>query len=267
MTKFCLRIDIDTKKGLVEGVPSLLDLLDTYGIKGSFYIPTGGEATLLDVFRYHEGPEFNQKHIEKLSLLEKFRTILHPVNFARHHSDILGDILDRGHELGVHGHKHRHWTRGLEHIDVKREITRMQETYADIIGKTPETFAAPGFRTNDAVLQALDQVGFIAASDKQGKQPFHPNIDGQECKHVQVPINVREGRMPPIEAWRLKGLDDSTIIRRFHSRLQQQEFVSTYIHPSYEGLKERDLLRDLFATVEKKEAESEAIQDIAKKRQ
>lgn len=262
MTVFCLRVDIDTGKGLKKGVPPLLTLLDKYNIPGSFYIPTGGESNILDILRYRGGPSFNQPHKEKLTFREKLRTVLTPKNFAKENSSILRNVI-KNHELGVHGHKHRHWTRGLEELDVEKELRKMIDTYKSLFGDAPDTFASPGFRTDERVLQALDKHGFKAASDLPGQKPFHPEIDGNKARHVQVPITVREGSMPPIEAWRVKGLDDETIIERFTKEIEEKPLVSTYIHPSYEATKEQRILEKLLSLVEEKGCDAKTIGSLA----
>lgn len=259
---FAIRIDIDTRKGLIHGVPQLLDLCERYDITASFYVPMGGEATLLDVVRYRGGPSFDQEHIEKLTFREKLRTVVQPRNFAKEHATILEEIAQSRHELGVHGYKHRHWTRGLDELDIGTEIERMQTTYKDIIGTKPDTFAAPGFRTNEDVLRELDAHGIVAGSDLDGRKPFHPSIDGEVCDHVQVPITLKQNRMPPIEAWRLEGREDEQIIDRL-IEAAQQDFAATYLHPAYEALQERDLLEQWFNRLNEHGIETATIRTIA----
>lgn len=262
---FALRVDIDTRKGMIEGVPALLELLDTYDIPASFYVPVGGESTLLDVLKYRETVgDFDQDHIEKLTFAEKLRTVLHPQDFAMVSQDVLQRAAADDHEVGIHGLRHRRWTRGLERLDLDAEFRAMKERYRAVMGEDAESFAAPGFRTSERVLAALDRHGFAVASDLDGDQPFHPTAGDRICDHVQVPVTVREGNMPPIEAWRLDGADDAAIIDRFRTVLDEGGLCSTYIHPAYEAMEELELLEQLFQLVEDSGVERKTYAGIAR---
>ena len=74
---FSLRIDIDTRNGLVKGVPKLLDLLDKYDVKASFYIPMGKESNIFDVIKHRGGGKrFARWGIPKMSKIELARRII-----------------------------------------------------------------------------------------------------------------------------------------------------------------------------------------------
>jgi hypothetical protein len=258
---FSLRVDIDTKKGLASGVPKIRDLAKKYSLSLSFYVPVGGESNLFEIIK-HRGGNFSGNHIEKLTLMEKLQSVLFPTNFAVENQELLKQIEREGHEIGVHGFKHRRWTRSLESLDLQQEFSLMNEKFRDIMGFTPNTFAAPGFRTNNKVLRALDNHGFHVASDLEGERPFRPEIDGK-CKHTQVPITLRKGTQPIIENLRLSGKSDEHILNHIQSHIEEREFSSMYIHPSYEALHEYSLLEELFVFLSNSDVETTTIEQAA----
>jgi len=52
---FSLRIDIESKNGIKNGIPALLKLLRKHNLKASFYLTMGGESNLFELLRYRKG--------------------------------------------------------------------------------------------------------------------------------------------------------------------------------------------------------------------
>ncbi len=234
-----LRIDIDSRKGLVEGVPKILDILKKNKQKASFYIPMGGESNIIELLKYRGGGY--GKGIAKHSLFEKLRMVLFPHNFAKVNKDILKRIIDEGHELGVHGWKHRPWTRGLDKIDINNHLKKSVKMYKNLFGASPNSFAAPGFNTNKDYLKALDNNGFKIASDLDGKEPFHP----KNCSHVQVPITIRNGINPLIESLMIDNINDSQALEILTKEIKDKDLATIYIHAEYECIENKDLLENM----------------------
>jgi len=74
MKTFTLRIDLESDKGIKEGVPRLLDLLKKYNIKASFYISMGGESNIFEILKYRNNLKTSgERKIKVWSLKEKIR--------------------------------------------------------------------------------------------------------------------------------------------------------------------------------------------------
>ncbi|MAG01700.1 hypothetical protein CMI42_00005, partial [Candidatus Pacearchaeota archaeon] len=177
MKSFTLRIDLESDKGIKEGLPRLLDLMKKYNIKASFYLSMGGESNILELLKYRNKLKTsNERKIRIWSLKEKLRMVLFPRDFVKENKKTLKRILEEGHELGLHGWKHREWSRGLERININNTIDKSINTYIRLFGKKPTSFASPGFNVNNKVLEILEKnkIKFISdfqdtKSNKHGK--------------------------------------------------------------------------------------------------
>ena len=48
--RFSIRVDIDTVKGLVDGVPPFLDICDDFDIKATFFASVGTDTAARGIF-------------------------------------------------------------------------------------------------------------------------------------------------------------------------------------------------------------------------
>jgi peptidoglycan/xylan/chitin deacetylase (PgdA/CDA1 family) len=224
----CFRFDIDTRRGLVERVPPLLDLLDEVGIRATFFCVMGREANLWEIVRLRLLADRDRKsplNVDakggKLSVL---KAALFPGGVGASHPEILLDIVGRGHELGPHGWSHIQWQRNLEAIDVDRHLRRAMEAYEAVIGRPPAGFASPGRTCDERALRAFDAVGLRYAGDLDGRVPFRP--DGH--RHLQLPIT----RFETVAQMRRRGLTDDDIVRAYLDDIEREpEYCCLYEHP------------------------------------
>ena len=186
MKIFTLRIDLESDKGIKEGVPKILDLLKKHKIKASFYLSMGGESNFLEILKHRSSLKTSgERKIKLWSLKDKLRMVFFPIDFVKKNKRILRRIINEGHELGLHGWKHREWTRDLERINIKKKVKKSVKKYSKIFGKKPISFASPGFNTNNSVLRILEKNHIKFISDFPGdKLKKHNNL-----KNIPITIH------------------------------------------------------------------------------
>ena len=136
MKSFAVRIDLESDKGIVAGLPSLLKLFKKLNIRASFYLTMGGESTVFEILKNRGKMKSSaQRKLKIWSFWEKVRMVLFPRDFAKKNGKILNKILEEGHELGLHGYKHRVWTRNLESLNIGSEINKMAKKYHKLFGR------------------------------------------------------------------------------------------------------------------------------------
>lgn len=255
---FSLRIDIESDKGIREGVPRLLTLLKKYDIKASFYVTMGGESNIFELLRYRKKLPGKRK-VSVFSRREVFRIAFFPKDFVTRNRKILRNILKEGHELGIHGWKHREWTRGLEKINVRRVIRRAIRKYVELFGTKPKSFCAPAFRTNRDVVKILSSEGIKVISDFDGDSPSKME------SVINVPITLRgEGNTPIIEYYVGKGYSDEEILKKITSAILQKNYTSMYVHGLFECREKIELLEGLFEWLRKNKIKTKKIIDMGK---
>ncbi|HTZ41684.1 MAG TPA: polysaccharide deacetylase family protein [Candidatus Omnitrophota bacterium] len=254
---FALRVDVESDRGIREGLPKLLDLLKKHNIKASFYLVMGGESNILEILKYRRNMTSSAERSMKIwTLKDKIRMALFPRDFAAANKEILGRILNEGHELGVHGWKHREWTRGLNQIDINNEITKAVSKYEKLFGKKPISWASPGFNTNENVINILNESGFKFTSD----------FEGENLKNYgrlkNVPITICGENKTPIIEWMIsQGKTDDEILQHIKRESNNHKIISFYIHDLFEARFKLDLLEKIFEFFKNAEIKNKRIID------
>ncbi len=253
---FTLRVDLESDKG-IKAVPKLLDLLRKYDLKASFYVVMGGESNLLEILRYRgKITSSDERKIKIWSLKDKIRMVFFPRDFVKSNFNILKRILKDGHELGIHGWKHREWTRGLDKIDIEKTINKAVNRYNKLLNQKPISFAAPGFNTNQKVLEILEKRGIRIVSDFESR---HVRFYG---KIKNIPITIcGERRAPIIEYMVSNGKKDLEILEFLKKDIKKKEIASFYIHGLFEARFKLNLLEDLFKFIKREKIKNKRIID------
>ena len=258
MTKsFTLRVDLESDKGIREGVPRLLDLLKKYDIKASFYLTMGGESNLFELLKYRNPLKSSgERRIKLWSFWEKLRMAFFPRDFVRGNLEVLKRILAEGHELGIHGWKHRAWTRGLDKINARDHIIKSKRKYFRLFGVAPTSFSAPGFNTGQMIRSILSEEGIQVISDLEGgKVSISKGI-----KNVPMTI-LGENRGPIIESLVADKKTDPEILKRVRKKIEELELSSFYIHGLFEARFKLDLLEKILRFVVKNRIKNRRIID------
>jgi len=199
VARLALKIDVDTHRGLGQGVRRLLDRLAGDGIRASFYVSMGPDNSGKAIRRLFTRRGFAGKMLRSNALrLYGIRTalsgtLLPAPQIARSFPDVLRRIVAEGHELGVHGYDHVYWHDHLLTLDeseVEAELSRALSTFHDLLGFDAVGFAAPGWQCSAASLAVIGQGPFRYQSSTRGRCAYRPRIGTVESPLPEVPTTL-----------------------------------------------------------------------------
>ena len=254
---FALRFDVDSVTCLERGVPALLKLGDSRGVRFTFFVNMGRSFS----WRHTLGRTLGRARGEagssdpsspyKLSASAKLgwggvvKTALINPRLGWRYRPALDRLGQEGHELGLHGgSNHAIWQYALDELGkngLERHCRASFAAFRDRYGQ-PRGFASPGFRYNDAVLDLMDNEGFEYASDMAGERPFRPprKDGGSRYSHFQIPVNViGENSVPLIEQGLARGHSHARIVQDAVDQIRGRRFALMYGHPYVEGVRWR----------------------------
>lgn len=134
--------------GPKQGVPRILNMLDTYGLKATFFVP----GVIAD--RY---------------------------------PDVVREIAARGHEIGFHGYFHEEFTTTTREQE-NATMERAESLIYRLTGQKMVSHRAPGGVIHDYSLQLFLDRGYIASSNwRDSDGPFLHQIDGKTVPLVELP--------------------------------------------------------------------------------
>ena len=196
--KIALKVDVDTLRGTLEGVPALLNLYRQYGVKATFLFSLGPDHTgraLRRIFR----PGFFSK-IQRTSVLSHYGlktllygTLLPGPHIGRQGHAIMRQTEQAGHEVGVHCYDHIRWQDFVANRDATWTLNEIQaavDSFQAVFGHRPLVHGAAGWQLNKHTLQLEQQFNFSYASDCRGHSPFIPYMDGETFHCPQIPTTL-----------------------------------------------------------------------------
>jgi len=218
------KVDVDTFEGMRHGVPRLLDVFDTYDVRASFFVPMGKDHTGWTIKRVFTRPGFLSK-ARRVGVLETYgvktlmRGLLLPgPEIARRNKYLLDGIIEKGHELGIHGLDHVYWHDHIKRLDRsshEKILDKAIDVFRDLMGREPLSFGAPGWMINAHCLAFLEGHGFTYSSDTRGESPFFPRMGGRTYRVLQLPSTL-----PTLdEMVGIEGTEQLSLARFFVDRL------------------------------------------------
>lgn len=198
MRQLVLKIDVDTYRGTLIGVPRLVDLLRRHGADATFLFSLGPDHTgraIKRVFR----PGFMSK-VSRTSVLSHYGlktllygTLLPGPDIGRCCADILRGVGDAGFETGIHCWDHIAWqdgVRGAEMAWTERQVVLAGERYAEVFKTAATVHGAAGWQMNPHALRLTQQRGFSHSSDCRGSRPFIPVWNAEVVNCPQLPTTL-----------------------------------------------------------------------------
>jgi undecaprenyl phosphate-alpha-L-ara4FN deformylase len=200
MANIALKVDVDTLRGTLEGVPRLLQVLQRHRARATFLFSLGPDHTgwaLRRVFR----PGFLSK-VSRTSVVRHYglKTLAYGVllpapDIGRKPAavDAMRACSHAGHECGLHAWDHVLWhdfVRQRDEAWTLRQLRLAFERFDDIFGKRPSTHGAAGWQTNEHALCQIDAWGMAYASDGRGPGAYRPVVSGRALNHIQMPTSL-----------------------------------------------------------------------------
>jgi undecaprenyl phosphate-alpha-L-ara4FN deformylase len=196
--KLALKVDVDTYRGTLEGVPRLVDMLKKHDAQATFLFSLGPDHTgraIKRVFR----PGFLKKvsrtsvtaHYGIKTLL--YGTLLPGPDIGLRCADLLRSVRDAGFEVGIHTFDHIRWQDHVASANAdwtRREMDLAADRFRDIFGDDAPTHGAAGWQMNVHALRLEQRMGFHYCSDTRGTQPFIPMWNAEIIDCPQLPTTL-----------------------------------------------------------------------------
>jgi undecaprenyl phosphate-alpha-L-ara4FN deformylase len=207
-----LKIDVDTLRGTLEGVPQLVSILQKNKARATFLFSLGPDNTgralrrvfrpgfLKKVFRTNVAGNYGLKTL-------MYGTLIPGPDIGKKGAAAMRAVRDAGYEVGIHTWDHIRWQDFVARRDADwtaREFGQCVARFGEVFGKAPKTFGAAGWQINAHVLKLQEQFGFDYASDTRGHCPFLPAMGGLVFTVPQLPSTL-----PTLDE--LVGVDGVTV--------------------------------------------------------
>ena len=204
MARLALKIDVDTHRGLGQGVERLLDCLGRRGITASFYVSMGPDNSGKAIRRLFTRPGFAGKMLRSNALrLYGIRTalsgtLLRAPQIARSFPGVLRRIVAEGHELGVHGYDHVYWHDRLLTLEASQVGRSLRDIEEALLGSIRGD--GPNVLTVHAEVEGGAYLDFFASLLQQlsGRVRFERLMDlVQSIERDALPVcPVVQARLP-----------------------------------------------------------------------
>lgn len=247
-----LKVDVDTLRGTLEGVPRLADLFRKHGVDATFFFSVGPDHTgraLRRVFRRG----FARK-VARTSVLKHYglKTLLYGVllpgpDIGVRGADAMRAVHHAGFEVGLHAFDHVRWQDNVAEAPAdwtRAEFERGVRAFERVFGFAPESHAAAGWQINDHALRLEREFEMRYASDTRGGSPFYPLLSGEVSSCPQLPTTL-----PTFdELLGRGGVDETNVAAAMFecSTAAQDPAIQVYtLHAELEGM----LLLDAFESL------------------
>ena len=261
MKRIALKIDADTYRGTLTGVPTLIELLQRHNALGSFFFSLGPDRSGLEkrsasLARYYG-----------LGTRLRGRLLTSP-NIGRRCADTLRSASAAGFEVGIHAWDRVGWEQKIQRADnrwVESEMAKSRSCFEEVFGEPATAHGAAGWLMNRHALRLTQRLGFDYASDCRGSHPFIPVIDGEIVACPQLPttlptldeiLALEPGCSPDSAADRILQLSSAIAgdhVFTLRAELEGMKFAST-IERLITGWKSKDYqlvaLRDIHSSLE-----------------
>jgi peptidoglycan/xylan/chitin deacetylase (PgdA/CDA1 family) len=201
LRKLALKVDVDTYRGTLEGVPRLVDLFEKHGIKATFFFSLGPDTSGKAIKRV-----FRKGFIRKVLSASPaasyglrtmlYGTLLPAPDIGGRHETILSmrEAAAAGHAVGIHAWDHVDWHDRLPKMtraEIEEVVAKEHARFVEIFGEPARFQAAPGWSATPLSVEVQGAHGLVAASDTRGGEPFFPiRADGTPSKVLEIPSTL-----------------------------------------------------------------------------
>jgi len=250
--KLALKVDADTYRGTLEGVPRLVELLRCKGAGATFMFSLGPDHTGRALRRVLS-PGFMRK-VSRTSALEHYglRTLLYGTllpgpDIGLRCSSQMQAARDAGFECGIHCWDHVRWQDRLALADdawTRAEMQLACDRFEEVLGARARAHGAAGWQMNVHALRNTQRLSFDYSSDTRGTHPFLPTYNAELIACPQIPTTLptldeligRDGITADTAADHLLALTDAERSATGHVYTLRAELEGRKLMPAFERL-------------------------------
>ncbi len=201
MKKLVLKVDVDTYRGTLEGVPRLVDLFQRHGVKATFFFSLGPDTSGKAVKRvFRKG--FIRKVLSASPVASYgLRTMLYgtllpapDIGGRKETVQRMREAAAAGHAVGIHAWDHVDWHDRLPkmaRVEIEEVVAKEHARFLEIFGRAATLQAAPGWTATPLSVEVQEAHGVVATSDTRGGEPFFPvRADGTPSKVLEIPSTL-----------------------------------------------------------------------------
>ena len=201
MGSIALKVDVDTLRGTLEGVPQLRAFFEKNQLRATFLFSLGPDHTgwaLKRIFR----PGFLKK-VSRTSVLEhyglktlSYGLLLPAPDIGKRAIHVLQEIAQAHFEVGIHTWDHVVWqdeVAGANATWTKEQMRLSFDRFVEIFGVHPQTHGAAGWQMNAFALEQLDTWQMPYASDGRAPLnlvPYRIQLAQGPSQHIQYPTTL-----------------------------------------------------------------------------
>jgi peptidoglycan/xylan/chitin deacetylase (PgdA/CDA1 family) len=201
LKKLVLKVDVDTYRGTLEGVPRLVDLFEKHGIKATFFFSLGPDTSGKAIKRV-----FRKGFIRKVLSASPaasyglrtmlYGTLLPAPDIGRRRETVarMREAAAAGHAVGIHAWDHVDWHDRLPkmtRVEIEDVVAKEHARFTEIFGEPARFQAAPGWTATPLSIEVQEAHGLVATSDTRGGEPFFPiRADGTPSKVLEIPSTL-----------------------------------------------------------------------------
>lgn len=196
--RVALKVDVDTLRGTREGVPALVHLFESHGVRATFLFSLGPDHTGRAIRRVFRPGFFSKVRRTSVAAHYGLKTLLYGTllpgpDIARRAAIEMRAAAAAGHEVGIHCFDHVAWQDKVARRDAswtRREMEKAAAAFERVFGRPARTHGAAGWQINPAALRFEEERGFDYASDTRGHCAFLPVMDGERSSCPQIPTTL-----------------------------------------------------------------------------
>jgi undecaprenyl phosphate-alpha-L-ara4FN deformylase len=176
-----LKVDVDTRRGMERGVPSLLETLSAFGVPAAFFLSFGPDNSGRAIWQLLRNPRFLGKMVRTNApglygiRTALYGTLLPAPMIASALPELCREIERAGHEAEFHAWDHRSWQDALPRKDtrwIRDWFDRGRSAYERCLGRAPRAFGAPAWLLTDDAVAVLREYPWDYLSCTRATAPF-----------------------------------------------------------------------------------------------
>jgi peptidoglycan/xylan/chitin deacetylase (PgdA/CDA1 family) len=195
--RLALKVDVQTYRGTLEGVPRLVETLRRHGAQATFLFALGTDHTGARLLRMRSrmlrslGGRSLLSHYGRSTLV--YGTLLPAIDIGRRCADIMRKVRDAGFEVGIQAWDSSHWRQNARDSDGRwtfAQMKRAADRFEEIFGTPPHVHGAAGWQMNAHAYRLTQRLGFDYCSDTRGTHPFLPVVNAELIACPQIPTTL-----------------------------------------------------------------------------